>query len=594
MTEKLFKDFPPVPTQQWEEQIEKDLKGADYEKKLVWKIPDGVAVRPYYRAEDLEGLPYIDSLPGEKPYLRGTKTDNNWLVRQTFAMTDHLKEVNALVLEALSRGVESVGFRTDAGRKLTKQDMAVLLDQVPLTTVELAFSGASCTNPHVLYAFLEYVKEQGTEANGLRVRFEFDPLGDAFFNGIQAGKEVLDAWKELVKASRPYPGIRVVSVPGYQWQNMGSGIVQELGCSLALGKEYINLLTEDGMSPEEAAGSIHFHMGIGLQYFLEIAKFRALRVLWDGICGLPASVHATTGFWDQTAYDMYVNLLRGTTGAMSAAIAGVDSLEVLPFDCVLSEGTPHSYRLARNIQIILKEEAGFHKVTDPAAGSYYVESITDSVQKEAQKLADEILAKGGFSNKQAAEWVREQIKATRQRRLERLASGREVMVGINKYPDPLGKAPEGLATLPEEKWERASAEFERMRLKTEQAKETPVVFLLTFGNLGMCRARAQFATNFFGVAGFKIIDNNRFASVEEGIQAARKQGAHVVVACSSDEEYAQGVPQIARALGKEAIVTVAGEPACKEDLKAQGVNHFISVRSNLLETLLQYQNELGL
>ena len=370
-------------------------------------------------------------------------------------------------------------------------------------------------------------------------------------------------------------------------------MVQEIACSLALGKEYIDLLTKNGLTREEAACSLHFHMGIGLHYFLEIAKFRAMRVLWNGISEQTGSVHATTSFWDQTAYDMYVNLLRGTTGAMSAALAGVDSMEVLPFDCVLSEGTAQSTRLARNIQVILKEEAGFNKVTDPAAGSYYVENLTVSIVEETRKLTEEILQKGGFAAQQAVQWVHEQIRATRERRMEKIASGREVVVGINKYPDPLGKAPEGLATLPEEKWQRASASFEKMRLKTEQAPESGCLPAY-FREPGYVPRQGSVCNQLFGVAGFNVVDNNRFASVEEGIEAARKRGAHIVVVVLQTKNHAAAVPLIFRSLGKQAIVTVAGEPPCKENLMAEGIQHFISVRSNLLETLLQYQKELGL
>ncbi|MFY9115526.1 MAG: methylmalonyl-CoA mutase family protein [Bacteroidales bacterium] len=584
MTEKLFNDFPPVTTQQWEDQIVKDLKGADYEKKLVWTTPDGTKVRPYYREEDLEGL----------PYRMRTKNDNNWLIRQTFPVQEDLSVTNTLVLDALNRGVESVGFRMKEDRVLSPEEMARLLDGVHVAVVELSFEGLTCARPGTFHSFIAWLDSLGAEAREVQARFSFDPVGDAFFKETQCTQESLTTLAALVKAARTYKGIRLVDIPGYKWQNGGSGVVQELACSAALAQEYREVLTAGGLSEEEAAHTIHFHMGIGLHYFLEMAKFRAARILWDEYTKQDISLHAVTSFWDQTAYDMYVNLLRGTTGAMSAAIAGVDSMEVLPFDSVLTDGTEQSSRLARNIQIILKEEAGFNKVADPAAGSYYIENLTVSVLEEAKKMADEILAKGGFRKSGASGWVREQIRDTRERRSQRLASGRQVMVGINKYPDPLGKAPEGLYDLPEEKWERASAPFEKMRLKTEQAEKVPVVFLLTFGNLALCRARAQFASNFFGVAGFKVVDNNRFTTVQAGVEAARASGADIVVACSSDEEYARAVPEIFNALGKQAIVTVAGEPACKEDLMAAGVTHFISVRSNLLETLLTYQKELGI
>lgn len=595
MTEKLFNDFPPVSTQEWEDQINKDLKGADYEKRLVWKTPDGLRVRPYYREEDLKGIPHLDTLPGQKPYLRGTKKDNNWLIRQGFLVGDSLQEVNDRILAALDRGVESVGLRFDLSRQYDEEDMKVLLAGIFLPAVEISFAGVSCEKPGVFYAFLEYLRQSGTNPLQVRARFEFDPLGDAFFSGKLPDQKVLQVLKELVQACDPYPQVRVVSVSGCRMHDRGAGVVQELAFSMAMGEEYISLLTGMGIPLPLAVRSIHFHMGIGSHYFLEIAKFRAARVFWSQVADSAISVHATASFWNQTAYDMYVNLLRGTTQAMSAAIAGIDSMEILPYDRVIRDGTDQSFRLARNIQIILKEEAHFDRVIDPAAGSYYVENLTDSILKESRKIYDELIQKGGFSTVQGSQWIRDAIDSSRQRRLQNLSSRREILVGLNQYPDLEGKAPEGLSTAGDEKWLRAAANFEKMRLRTEQAgEEVPVVFLLTFGNLAMCRARAQFSANFFGVAGFRIIDNNCFASIDEGVQAARSSGAHIVVACSSDEEYETAVPQMSRSLGDGILLVVAGDPPCKDVLIAQGISHFISVRSNVLETLLQYQNELGL
>jgi len=594
MTEKLFHDFPPVSTQEWEDQIIRALKGADYEKKLVWKTPDGLRIRPYYREEDLKEISYLDTLPGQKPFLRGTREDNNWLIRQGFIVEDSLQEVNARVLAALDRGVESVGFRLDPSREYNVEDMKALLAGIFLPAVEISFAGVSCDKPQVIHAFLEYLSRTETNPSQVRARFEFDPLGDAFFNGTQPAGEDLKVLKNLVEACSPYPQVRIVSIPGCRMQDRGSGIVQELAFSMAMGYEYIRLLTGMGISQNLAVRSIHFHMGMGSHYFLEIAKFRAARIFWSQVADSAISVHATASFWTQTAYDMYVNLLRGTTQAMSAAIAGVDSMEVLPYDCVIRNGSDQSYRLARNIQIILKEEAHFDQVTDPAAGSYYVENLTDSILKESRKMYGELLQKGGFLTSQGSQWVRDSIDRSRERRMQNLATRKEILVGVNQYPDPDEKAPEGLSTVCEEKWLRAAAGYEKMRLRTEQAGEIPAVFLLTFGNLAMCRARAQFAANFFGVAGFRIMDNNRFATVEEGVQAALSSGARIVVACSSDEEYEHAVPLIAESLGDDLILTVAGDPPCKDALVAQGINHFISLRSNVLETLHQYQNELGL
>lgn len=603
MTEKLFKDFPPVSTRQWEEQIQKDLKGADYEKKLVWRTSEGFAVRPYFREEDLKDLPYLDTVPGQQPYLRGTGTENNWLIRQGFSVKGSLKEVNARVLNALNRGVESIGFRLDKEKDYSEKDMATLLAGVYLPAVEISFEGVTCKRPQIAGAFLKYLKSEGTDPSQIRARFEFNPLGEAFAGGHNPSGAELDVLKTIIEDCREYPNIRVTCVRGYDFRNSGSGIVQELAFSMAMGSEYIRLLKEKGMEPSIAARSIHFHTGIGSHYFLEIAKFRAARVFWSRMVkeqsiGEPEDqkirLHATTNFWNQTAYDMYVNLLRGTTQAMSAAIAGVDSLEVIPFDRVVNEGNDFSDRLARNIQNILKEEAHFDRVTDPAAGSYYVENLTHSILAESEKIYKQLLEKGGFSSETGRLWVMETIRAARERSLKNLASRKETLVGVNQYPDAAAKAPAILSEVAEEKWIRAAAPFEKLRLETEKASVIPQVFLLTFGNLALCRARAQFSANFFGVAGFKIVDNNHFASVEEGIQAALSSGARIVVACSSDDEYCDAVPQIARSLGDDIILTVAGEPACKEELIKEGVTHFISLRSNVLETLLQYQKELEL
>jgi methylmalonyl-CoA mutase len=603
MTEKLFNDFPPVSTRQWEEQIHKDLKGADYEKKLVWRTSEGFSVRPYFRDEDLKEIPYLDTVPGQHPFLRGTLPENHWLIRQGFTVNGSLEQLNERVLNALNRGVESIGFRMDKEKDYSEKDMEVLLKGIFLPAVELSFEGVSCEKPQALKAFLTHIKSKGTDPLQVRARFEFNPLGEAYASGQNPSGEALDVLKTLIEDCREYPHIRVTCVRGYDYRNNGSGIVHELAFSMAMGSEYLRILKEKGMDPSLAARSIHFHTGIGSHYFLEIAKFRAARVFWSRIVeelgirepeAQKIRMHATTNFWNQTAYDMYVNLLRGTTQAMSAAIAGVDSLEVTPFDRVIRDGNDFSDRLARNIQIILKEEAHFERVTDPAAGSYYVENLTQSILAESEKTYHLLLDKGGFSSKSGREWVAETIRDARERSLKSLASRKEILVGINQYPDSGVKAPKELSEAAEKQWMRAAAPFEKLRLHTEKAIQTPQVFLLTFGNLAMCRARAQFSANFFGIAGYRIIDNNRFASVEEGVQAAVRSGARIVVACSSDEEYGEAVPQIARALGDNIILTVAGDPACKEELIKEGITHFISLRSNVLETLLQYHKELEL
>jgi len=368
-----------------------------------------------------------------------------------------------------------------------------------------------------------------------------------------------------------------------------------------------------------------FTFGISSNYFMEIAKFRAARVVWANIvrawgvesdCACKMHVHAVTSQWNQTVYDAYVNMLRDTTETMSAAIAGVDSIEVLPFDHAFRAPGEFSNRIARNVQSILKEESHFNKIVDPAAGSYYVEELTQSIIDAAWKLFKEVEEKGGYTEAFKAGFVQEQVKAVSDKKDKLLAQRRETLLGSNQYPNFLEKAGEEItkeivtrdgACCCEKKAcgcdepmaeplhaYRGAQPFEAMRLATDRSERQPMAFMLTFGNLAMCRARAQFSSNFFAVAGIKVVDNNRFSTIEEGVQAALAAKADIVVACSADDEYLENVPKIAQLIGDKAIVVVAGDPECRPALEEQGIKNFIHVKCNVLDTLKEYQKALGI
>ena len=317
-----------------------------------------------------------------------------------------------------------------------------------------------------------------------------------------------------------------------------------------------------------------------------------------------------TSAWNQTVYDPYVNMLRDTTEAMSGAIGGVDSMEVLPFDHAFRAPGEFSNRIARNVQSLLLDESHFDQVVDPAAGSYYIEELTDAVSKISWDLFRSVEEEGGYVESFKKETIQDSIKQISLKRDVNIATRRDTLLGTNQFPNftevvekdvtkkivtrrSTPKKVKGAIGRPLEIYRGAQA-FEALRFKTDKAAKRPKAYMVTYGNLAMCRARAQFACNFFAVAGFEVIDNNRFNSPEEGAKAALKAKADIVVACSSDDEYAVEVPQIAKIIGKKAIVVVAGEPACKEDLIAKGIEHFISVKSNVLETLTDYQTKLGI
>ena len=614
--EKLFSEFPGVSTEAWMEKITADLKGADFEKKLVWKTNEGFKVKPFYRQEDLEGLKTTEGLPGQFPYLRGTKKDDNtWYVRQDIKV-ECPKAANEKALDILNRGVDSLGFSVKK-KDLSAEYIETLLEGICAECIELNFSTCQGATVQLAKLLVEYFQKKGYDLAKLQGSVNYDPMGKMMVRGKDLSNYAATA-KELVEVMTALPGYRCINVNAVELNNAGSYIAQELGYALAWGNEYLNALVEAGVSVDEAAKSIKFNFGISSNYFLEIAKFRAARMLWANIvkeynpaceCACKMLAHAETSTFNLTLFDAHVNLLRTQTEAMSAALAGVNSITVSPFDKAYQTPDDFSERIARNQQLLLKEECHFNKVVDPAAGSYFIENLTVSIAQQAWNLFLQVEEEGGMLAAIKAGKVQEAVNASNKARHEAVSKRREILLGTNQYPNftemANGKAPltctcccggdheceKPIATL---NMNRAADEFEALRLQTENSGKRPKAFMLTIGNLAMRQARAQFSCNFLACAGYEVIDNLGFATVEEGVEAAMKANADIVVLCSSDDEYAELAVPAFQALNGRAMFIVAGAPACMEDLKAAGIENFIHVRCNVLETLKEYNAKLGI
>lgn len=611
-SEKLFTEFPPVPTEKWEEVITADLKGADYERKLVWKTGEGFNVRPYYRAENLEGIKFLGSQAGEFPYVRGTHAHNRWRVHQTVSVVCP-KEANAEALKILNAGVDSLGFCI-ASADFSAADLDMLLKDICIPAVEITFCGEKTA--HVAELVLAKVEKEGIAKEDVRIAFCIDPLVKGLSSKSEFcspnGEKCIARIVELIHKTKEYKHVRIVTVAGQTFGNSGSTIVEELAFTLSAGHDYLVRLTDAGLDVDAAARKLRFSFSVSSNYFMEIAKFRAARMLWANIvkgygpvknCACKMHIHAETSRWNQTVYDPYVNMLRGTTEAMSATIAGVHSLEVMPFDASFENPTEFSKRIARNVELLLKNESHFDQVVDPAGGSYYVENLTQSIAAEAWKLFLEIEEKGGYTEAYKAGLIVERIKASAAAKDKNIATRRQTLLGANQYPNftevagkeitaesVTRKQAEGNVLVPY----RGAMAFEEMRLQVDRSGKEPKAFMLTCGNLGMARARSQFSCNFFACAGIKVIDNTYFKSIEEGAKAALESKAQIVVVCASDDDYAEAAPKVKELLGGKAILVVAGAPACAPELEAQGITNFINVKSNVLETLKFYLKEMGI
>jgi len=618
--EKLFTEFPPVTTDEWEKKIYADLKGADYEKKLIWSTEEGIRVKPYYRSEALQGLDYISRMKQAHPGI--FRSGNDWIVHQDI-LTPDIEEANRLAKDAVSHGAGSIGL--NASDITTHKQMSLLLDGIDLEKTRIYFANSK-SYPLTLELFFYEISGKNIKGGTLQGGLNFDPLsylllhGDFyknFENNLEEAEYLLDT---VIKRM---PLFRSITVNGHYFQNSGSTLVQELGFSLASANEYLCSLTVKGYTVDSIAPRMMFHFACGSNYFMEIAKLRAARLLWAKIIeqyhpedpgSMGMFIHASTASWNKTIYDPYVNMLRTTTEGMSAAIGQADSIAIGPFDMPFAQPDDFSYRIARNQQHIFKEESYLNRVSDPAAGAYYIESLTDSLAQHAWELFRKIEAMGGMIEAVKAGFIQEETEKNCIRKESDIAQRKSVLIGTNEFPELKEMMLEKVnieashaEKLQDGKYKkihpvRVAGSLETIRLSTEEfikkGNRRPEVFLFTFGNLAMMRARAGFATNFFGCAGFSVHDNLGFETIEAGIDAAKAGKPDIVVFCSSDEQYediaAKSIPPLKDAM-KSLIILVAGYPKDKTDaLKKAGVDDFIHVRSNLVESLGKFSRQIGI
>ncbi len=576
--EHLLDEFPPVSTQAWEDVIHRDLKGADYAKKLLWKSPEGITIRPYYRSEDISSLK-LNHAPGAFPYLRSTRTTGDWRIREEID-ADQPQQANRDAQAALAAGAEEISFLRAMPRNTSELEMLL----VNLTAIPLHFETADETLLNLLCECWRDKPESPHIFTG------FDPLANLEFAAS-------------VARNAP-PSIVPFTIHGEHLEEDGANTVQEVAFTLVAGIDFLAEMHAHGIAIDRAAQSIGFSFTIGASYFFQIAKFRAFRMLWaravesfgGSRAAARARMHARTSIWNKTIYDPHVNVLRATTEAMSAVLGGVDSVCVAPFDACYKSPDAGSRRLARNTQIVLKHEALLAQVADPGAGSYYLEAVTDSIAREAWATMQQIESIGGYRKARAAGTIEQALKESAKARANAIASRRSVITGTNQYANSGEKALGRIEDSHLQHDKRGAAVFEQLRLRTErhaaQTGNTPRVLLAEFGDARMRTARSTFSSNFFACAGFEIA--TQCFETAHDIAAVE---ADLIVLCSSDAEYLAMALSLASELNsrqRETPVLIAGRPESAEQLCAAGVSDFIHLRSNPIEVLTNWQQRLGM
>ena len=607
---RLFDDFPPVASDDWKEKIIADLKGADYNKKLVWRTEEGFDVQPYYRQEDLENT--HTPTAGSDRALPGNQLGNMWKIRQDLVVDPELSACNSRIRNILKRGTEAIGLDFRNIEKTEPADIASLFDEVDIEKIPVYFRNVH-EPVQLLDALISYINNTGKDPGKFSGSLGVDPVGHLVTHG-EIDSSRFDAIAILIrKSTRLFPLFRTITIDAGALQDGGATLSQELGFGLAMANTYLDELTNRGLEPAAIASQISFSFATGPNYFMEIAKLRAARHLWSIIThewGMkpPAAMHiqSRSAAWNLALYDANVNILRATTETMSASLGGSDVISVLPFDHWYRKENEFSSRVARNIQIILREEAYFDKVADPAAGSYYVEKLTESIIEQAWQHFMQAEEKGGFTDAFRQEIIQEEVTASMENKRKRAASRRDSILGVNQYPAFSEMLLEQDILIPEKPGGnkttfkpippfRVAGEIEELRLQTEKSAKRPKVFLLKYGEPAWRTARAMFAGNFFACAGYEIIDNLGYDQIKKGIADAKKTAADIVVLCSADAAYGKTAPVAFDALHENAEIVIAGYP--QDDVAAlaeKGISHFIHVKSNLLDELRKFQELLNI
>jgi methylmalonyl-CoA mutase len=633
----LAAEFPAADRAQWRALVDKVLKGADFERRLVRGSYDGILVQPLYTAEDAAGLGVAAGLPGARPHVRGATpagtVQGGWDIRQRHAHPDPAT-ANAQILEDLERGVTSIRLRLD--RALTAggdaPDGIVALEAadleralagvyLDLAPVALDAGGRFAEAAEWLLALL---RRRGLDPAAVRAELDADPLGTAV-----AGEAIdLDAATGQATAlarevAGTWPGLATLLADGRPYHAGGATEAQELACGVATGIFYLRALGEAGLAPAAAAGQVAFALAADADFFLTVAKLRAFRRLWGRVLEVAGAaeampglrLHAETATRMLSRRDPYVNLLRATVATFAAAAGGATSITVLPFDHALGLPDAFARRTARNTQLVLLEESNLGRVIDPAGGSWYVEAMTEQLAEKAWALVQEIERQGGMLAALRTGWPQALVARSWALRLKNLATRRDPITGVSEFPD-LHETPRhpvrpdvgalvaaarsrlgapapvasGIAPIPAR---RLAEPLERLRDRSDavlvRTGERPRVFLCNLGRLAEFTARATFARNLFEAGGFEAVTSEPVASLEDVGHAFKASGARLAAICSSDENYATMAEGAARALkaAHAARVYLMGRPSEEQRAgwQAAGIDEFVFAGANVLETL---------
>lgn len=596
----LFSEFSPISLEQWEAVLEKDLKGKDYKSVLKWESLEGISMLPFYRNEDLKSVQHIkdNSLPSP---------DRNWKICEEVVETD-TKKASDEALRAVEGGATTLKINTsdseESGILLKNQaDVDNLFSNLDLSRTEFLFNSGMKTR-ELMAMVNNHAKKSESK---IKAAFQFDPFTYTVAQGDLSLSE--NDITSLIQEMASQSDYKSLFVDGAFYHNCGATIIQEVGIALAIASEYLARTPEKDR--KKTSHKIFLNLSIGALYFPEIAKLRATRLLWTTLMNAygienpnPVTIHSTTSIWNKSVADAHNNMLRVTTEAMSAVLGGTDLLIVHPYNRHFETPDIFSKRIARNVNHVLKEEAHFTKVANPASGSYYLEKMTDQIAKKAWDFFQQIENEGGFLKAIESNMIQNEINRSADAKREAIATRKITLTGTNNYPNAENRIPDHLFNddVSDDdsilKPHRAAEPFEKLRLKTQQwnknSDEELTATLIPIGDKRMRKARASFSQNYLQCAGISVQNHIGFSSVQEAADEISGSKSQILVLCGSDSDYEELVDPFCEEFKDSGrLLILAGYPKQKvEEYKEAGMDLFLYNGSNMIDTLEEIQQIL--
>ena len=612
--------FPAATFEQWRALVDKALKGADFEKRLVSRTADGLKINPLYTRNDaLQST--AGMVPGTPPFTRGRKATREglgWDIR-TFHVEADPKAANTAVLEDLEGGVTSIGLQFGSnGLAPTKEAVGAALDGVMLDVCPIIFVAGEQFFDAAL-ALNAAWEERGVSAADRQGSFGADPLGTLAMTGrlSEPVDTALARAVALMNATKSSPRAQAMTADGVVYHVAGASEAQELACMLATLVAYLRAAEHASISPGEAIPKINVALAADIDEFSTIAKLRAARrLIWrvadaSGAGESAASVQLScpTSYRMMAKRDPWTNIMRTTIACTGAALGGADAIVVLPFTFALGKPDAFARRVARNIQIVCQEESNLGRVVDPAGGSWYVENLTEDMAKKAWEIFQEIESRGGMLAGLTSGYVQDMIAKTAEARAKSVATLRQQLTGVSAFPilgddgvkvEPWQQPP-GLAvsnepaiTVTPLKPHRLGEAFEALR-DAADAHGGYDIFVASMGEIIDHNVRSAWVKNYLAAGGIKALISDGYKTPEEAAAAFKDSGATAACICSSDAvnaRLAEPTAQALKAAGAR-LVLMAGRPGGSEaKLKAAGVDQFLFAGTDAVATLKSLQVKL--